>query len=98
MRRKPNGCLSLPPSSVFEMKKRENLRGPDFVMVERIVREWQLVGVGLIGIGLGDGSLLSGGGSLTGGGDADLNKLVSLQAWLCCQTCLSWSFCIENHW
>ena len=73
MRRKPSGCLALPPSSVFEMKKRENLRGLDFVMVGSIVSEWQLVGVG-------HSSSPSSGNSPSGGGDADLKKLVSLQA------------------
>ena len=50
--------------------------------------------VGLIGVGL-DGSSPPGGDQWQGGVS---KKVVSVQAWLCCQTCLSWSFCIENHW
>ena len=48
MRRKLNGCPARPPSSVFRMKKRANLRGQDFIMVES---EWRFVGVGLVGVG-----------------------------------------------
>ena len=53
MRRKPNGCLALPPSSVFRMK-RVSLEGLDFVMVEssvseRVVVTWMRL-VGSIGL------------------------------------------------